>query len=215
MRRFLFLIALAACAPAPPPPPTAAPVTKAPEPALSAVAETKAIHAVLDDWHQAAAAADEERYFSHFTDDGIFMGTDATERWTTTEFRAYAHPHFAKGKAWRFKAVRRDVMFADGLRTAWFDEDLDTPNLGPARGSGVVRRGDDGVWRIAHYNLAVTVSNERFGDVKDAIAGKPAPVPPPQPCIERPEPPPAPRPPPVRRPKPRIVPKARPQAPGF
>ena len=35
---------------------------------------------VLDDWHQAASVADEARYFGHFAPNGIFMGTDATER---------------------------------------------------------------------------------------------------------------------------------------
>ena len=40
-----------------------------------------AVRAVLDDWHAAAAASDEARYFDHFADDGVFLGTDATERW--------------------------------------------------------------------------------------------------------------------------------------
>ena len=53
---------------------------------------------------------------------------------------------------------------------AWFDEDLDAANLGPARGSGVLVRGDDGVWRIAHYNLAITVPNERFDRVRAVLA---------------------------------------------
>jgi hypothetical protein len=40
------------------------------------------IAAVLDDWHQAASVADEARYFGYFAPNGVFMGTDATERWT-------------------------------------------------------------------------------------------------------------------------------------
>ena len=63
-----------------------------------------AVAAVLDSWHAAAAAADEEKYFAAFTPDAVFFGTDATERWTRDEFRKYAHPYFAKGKAWTFKA---------------------------------------------------------------------------------------------------------------
>src|SRR6266545_7462239 len=35
--------------------------------------------AMLDDWHAAAAAADEARYFAHFATDAVFLGTDATE----------------------------------------------------------------------------------------------------------------------------------------
>ena len=35
----------------------------------------KAISRVLDDWHAAASAADEQRYFGHFTPDAVFLGT--------------------------------------------------------------------------------------------------------------------------------------------
>ena len=126
------------------------------------------VDGVLDDWHQAAAAADEARYFSHFADGAVFFGTDPAERWNVGEFRAYAHPHFARGKAWSFRAVRRAVFFAADGRTAWFDEDLDTPNLGPARGTGVlVLRA--GRWRIAQYNLSVPIPNGIFKDVKAQI----------------------------------------------
>lgn len=40
---------------------------------------------MLDDWHQAAAVADEARYFGHFAPNGVFMSTDATERWDVTD----------------------------------------------------------------------------------------------------------------------------------
>lgn len=128
----------------------------------------EAVGRVLDDFHDAAARADEARYFGHLAEDGVFLGTDASERWLPAAFRAYAHPHFAKGKAWSFKATRRAVgVTREGV--AWFDEDLETPNLGPARGSGVlVWR--QGTWKIQQYNLALTVPNERFDAVKDTIA---------------------------------------------
>src|SRR3954451_13531133 len=90
----------------------------------------------LDDFHAAAAAADEERYFAHFAPGGGFVGTDATERWDVPSFRAYAHPHFAKGNAWTFRGVRRRIAVRGDV--AWFEEDLETQNLGPARGSGVL-----------------------------------------------------------------------------
>jgi ketosteroid isomerase-like protein len=95
---------------------------------------SKAIEAVLDDWHDAAAKADEPRYFAHFTPDGVYLGTDATERWTASEFRAWAQPYFKRGKAWTFKAKKRNVVVAGD--TAWFDELLDTQNMGTCRGSG-------------------------------------------------------------------------------
>src|SRR4051812_4065520 len=93
---------------------------------------------VLDDWHLAAAGANEDAYFAALDGHAVFLGTDATERWDKDQFRAFAHPYFAKGKAWNFKATRRAINFSSDGKVAWFDEDLDTPNLGPCRGSGVL-----------------------------------------------------------------------------
>ena len=124
--------------------------------------------AVLDTWHLAAARADEELYFSLMTPEAVFLGTDGTERWTREEFRVWAHPFFEKGKAWSFRAVKRHVMVSKDQKTAWFDEALDTPNMGPARGSGVlVKEGKD--WKIAHYNLTVPIPNPLMKQVKELI----------------------------------------------
>lgn len=127
----------------------------APEPEIS----EEDIHTTLDDWHQAAAAADFEAYFSHFaSDSSIFMGTDATERWTVEEFKPWSKPYFDEGRAWDFTPVERHVNFSEMGEVAWFDEELDTPNLGPARGSGVLVR-QEGDWKIAHYNLSIPIPN--------------------------------------------------------
>lgn len=137
--------------------------------APNAAAEA-AIGTMLDQWHAAAARADEAAYFSHFAKNAVFLGTDATERWDVTAFRAYAHPHFAQGKAWSFHAVRRAVSVAPGGDYAWFDEDLATERLGPARGSGVVVR-EGGDYQLLQYNLSLTIPNERFLDVKRVLEG--------------------------------------------
>ncbi len=126
------------------------------------------IAGVLDAWHAAAAAADEEKYFGYFTPDAVFLGTDATERWTRDEFRKYAHPFFFKGKAWSFRATSRWISFSPDRRFAWFDENLDTPNLGPCRGSGVLVS-SGGTWKIAQYNLSVPIPNDLMDDVKKRI----------------------------------------------
>ena len=132
---------------------------------------TLRIGQLIDGWHAAAARADEESYFAMLTEDAVFLGTDATERWSAEAFRAYAHPHFAKGKAWSFRSVRRSVTLSADGRVGWFEEELETPNLGPARGTGVVVE-RDGHWRIAQYSLAVTVPNDRFDDVKRLLDGQ-------------------------------------------
>jgi len=143
-------------------------------PAASAVSGRDAgvgaeVTRVLDAWHEAAARADEEAYFAAFAPGGVFLGTDAKERWTVPEFRAYAHPHFAKGKAWTMRATRREITFVGDA--AWFDEDLDTARLGPARGTGVLVKAEDGGWKIAQYNLSIPIPNERFAAVRALIDG--------------------------------------------
>ena len=151
-----------------------APVTPAPSPATPAPGTLAPptegdVTRVLDDWHDAAARSDEERYFGHLTKDAIFIGTDDSERWDVKAFRAYAHEPFSRGKGWVMRPTSRHVIFADGGRTAWFDEQLDAKNLGAARGSGVLVRGDDGTFRIAHYVLSVSVPNEKFKRVKELL----------------------------------------------
>ena len=160
MRTWLALLLSAGCGGAMPRPATAD--------------DSRAVAAVLDDWHAAAAASDEARYFGHFTSDGVFLGTDATERWDVAAFRAYAHAPFAEGRGWVMRATRRTIVVEGDL--AWFDEDLETVNLGPARGTGVLRR-QDGAWRIAHYNLTITVPNDRFDEVRGLLASPETPTP--------------------------------------
>jgi uncharacterized protein (TIGR02246 family) len=127
-----------------------------------------AIGDTIDAWHAAAAAADEEKYFSYFTPDAVFLGTDATERWTRDEFRTYAHPYFAKGKAWSFKSTARWITLSPDRKVAWFDEALATPNLGPCRGSGVLVATNAG-WKIAQYNLSIPIPNDLVDEFKKRI----------------------------------------------
>src|SRR4051794_3526829 len=68
--------------------------------ARAETADERAAGAVLDAFHAAAARADAKAYFDLFTPDGVFIGTDAGERWTVPQFKAYAAPVFARGKGW-------------------------------------------------------------------------------------------------------------------
>ena len=117
----------------------------------------------MDAWHQAASNADYSRYFDAFTPDGIFVGTDATEHWTKTEFQDFAKPYFDRGKAWDFKAVERHIYFSKNQKTVWFDELLSTWMKG-CRGSGVLVK-TDGTWKIKHYVLSTTIPNEHIDAV--------------------------------------------------
>lgn len=128
----------------------------------------------LDDWHDAAAKADEERYFARFAPEGVFLGTDPGERWTVEAFRAFAKPYFARGKAWSFRARERWVTLSPGGDVAWFDERLDTPNMGPCRGSGALRK-IGGTWKIALYDLSIPIPNDLTKELVKRIAEAPAP----------------------------------------
>lgn len=166
---FLLVVTTSSCGEALPPP--VAP------PRVDADAAGRDVARELDDFHDAAAHADEPRLFGHFAQGGVFLGTDATERWDVPAFRAYAHPRFAEGKGWVFHVERRAVTLSVDGQTAWFDEDLRGDALGPARGSGVLQR-QGGRYLIAQYNLAITVPNERFSSVR-AFLDAPTPGPPP------------------------------------
>ena len=115
-----------------------------------------AIGQALDDFHRAAAAADEARYFAHFAPGAVFLGTDPGERWTVEAFRVYAHPHFATGKGWTYVPRERHISIAGDL--AWFDELLDNAKYGACRGTGVLKR-VDGKWLVAQYSLTFLVPN--------------------------------------------------------
>jgi hypothetical protein len=126
-----------------------------------------AIARVLDALHEAAAKAQEERYFSLFAPDAVFLGTDPKERWTLEEFRAFAHPYFKRGKAWTYEPVQDERHIAiegAGRDVAWFDEKLYNEKLGFCRGSGALVK-IDGAWKIRQYNLTMLIPNAIAEDV--------------------------------------------------
>ncbi|WP_312144426.1 nuclear transport factor 2 family protein [Brevundimonas sp.] len=146
-------------------------LSAAPAPAAPvADTETASVERTLDAMHAAASKADGEAYFATFTADGRFIGTDATERWTLPEFRAYAMPYFSQGKGWTYRPVTRTVTIApiDCRCVAWFDEVLDNEAYGTTRGSGVLRLTDDG-WKIEQYVLSFAVPNDKARTVVDVI----------------------------------------------
>lgn len=132
--------------------------------------EEAAAGATLDALHAAAADADGAAYFALFAPDARFIGTDATERWSLAEFRAYAEPYFDRGQGWTYAPRDRVVSIApiDCRCVAWFDEALDNASYGETRGSGVLRLTEDG-WKIEQYVLSFTVPNEAARDVVAVI----------------------------------------------
>jgi hypothetical protein len=120
------------------------------------------INKVLDTFHQAAANADQKRYFSLLDEHAVFLGTDGTERWTRKEFHDFVTPYFSKGRGWVYKSRQRNITIIpaknDREQLAFFDELLDNKNYGECRGSGVLRLTSQG-WKILQYNLSISVPN--------------------------------------------------------
>jgi len=132
--------------------------------------QKKQINALLDSFNVAAARADYTTYFNFYTDDAIFTGTDATERWDKKEFMQWAKPIFDKGRAWDFTALERHIYCDKTGTLAWFDELLNT-QMKICRGSGVlVKQGND--WKVRQYILSTTVPN----DLLDTVIKLKAPV---------------------------------------
>jgi hypothetical protein len=138
--------------------------------ACAAAEPEEAVSRVLDDFHAAASAADEDRYLGHLAADGMFLGTDASERWTVAEFREFVHPYFSEGRGWTYVALERHVAVSRNGRLAWFDETLRNEKYGTLRGSGVLRR-TGSAWKIVQYNMTFLVPNAVAPDVVDLIRG--------------------------------------------
>ena len=109
---------------------------------------------LIDKWHSLSAKADTE-YFDLMTDSAVFIGTDKTEVWPKKAFMDFALPRFAEGDGWDFKVLSRNIYSKGGVY--WFDEQLDTW-MGICQASGVVVD-EKGSWKIAHYQLSLTVDN--------------------------------------------------------
>ena len=117
---------------------------------------------MIDAWHEAASKADFDAYFGMMSENSIFIGTDAHERWSKKEFMDFARPYFEKGETWDFTPTLRHVLYTNTGSTILFDELLDTW-MGTCRGSGIIEPVDN-EWKIVHYHLAIAVPNEVIQD---------------------------------------------------
>jgi hypothetical protein len=123
---------------------------------------TGEIKSILDNWHLAATNANADQFFGAMSENSIYIGTDATERWTKQEFKAFAEPYFKRGKAWDFKPYDRDIHISADGKHVWFSELLQTW-MGVCRGSGILSKTTEG-WKIDQYHLSVTVPNDVIKD---------------------------------------------------
>lgn len=129
--------------------------------------EKAQVHEMLNSFHTAASKADFKGYFGHFTEDGVFLGTDPGERWTVEQFKGYTKPYFDKGRGWTYISVARNVTMPF-KNTAIFDETLENKSYGTCRGTGVAIKTKDG-WKISQYSLSIPIPNKLARSFVDQI----------------------------------------------
>lgn len=118
----------------------------------TATADEQAAAQVLDKLNQYSSSADWDKYFALYRQDGIFIGTDASERWGMAEFERYSRPT----KGWRYDLTSRHlVQHGDVIL---FDELLNSPSYGVSRGTGTLIK-TKGEWKIAQYHLSFPIPN--------------------------------------------------------
>jgi hypothetical protein len=120
--------------------------------------DESSLNAQMTAWHKAAAVGNSKVYFDLMDRSFIYLGTDISERWDKESFMSFCKPSFDKGSRWDFKATSRTWYFNG--KTAWFEENLNTW-MGPIRASGVRIYKKD-AWKITHYNLTLTVDNDKI-----------------------------------------------------
>ncbi len=138
-------------------------------------AEVQAIKETLNQFHKAAANANTVQYFQLLSDNAVFIGTDATERWTKQEFAIFVKPYFSKGRGWLYTPVEQNISLLKGAgssnksqTTAFFDEILHSESYGTCRGTGVLVKEASG-WRIAQYSLSIPMPNALAKDFVKTI----------------------------------------------
>ena len=132
--------------------------------------KTTEVNQFMDSWHKAAATADEEVFFGSMTKDGVYLGTDKTEKWTRDEMAVWAKEYFERESAWSFTATSRDIYFSENGKVAWLNEKLDTW-MGVCKGTAVLELTNEG-WKIALYDLSVTIDNDKIQKFIELIEEK-------------------------------------------
>jgi hypothetical protein len=123
----------------------------------------KQVDTLLDGLHSAATNADWAVYFNAYHQDAVFLGTDASERWSMEEFKRYANA----SKGWHYEVKKRSVIQIDDVIV--FDEQLHSPAYGKSRGTGALVLTPKG-WKIAQYHLSFPIPNDKAKEITQLIA---------------------------------------------
>lgn len=122
----------------------------------------------MDQWHLAAAKADAEGFFGSMAVEGVYIGTDKTERWLRDELRDWSAAAFERESAWTFVSQERNWQILEEKELAICDELLQTW-MGPCRATAVLEKRKN-TWQIIHYQLSVTIDNDKIEDFKQLVS---------------------------------------------
>ncbi|MEO7175245.1 MAG: nuclear transport factor 2 family protein [Saprospiraceae bacterium] len=125
------------------------------------------IDSLLNQWHKAAAKADENVFFGSMTEDAVYIGTDETEFWKRDELKKWSEKYFARDSAWTFHPFERHIYISDDGQTAWWDEKLHT-GMGLCRGSGTWSL-IGGNWKMRQFVLSLALPNDKLDAFKDMM----------------------------------------------
>ena len=104
------------------------------------VAQAKAdVEALLVRARQAAAEAKGNEFFDCLDPDGVFFGTDESERFSLAELKATFGPYFDQGIGWKRVVLERQVYVGPNNEIGWFEE-KSRRERAPLRTTGVVRK---------------------------------------------------------------------------
>ena len=129
--------------------------------------QIETIDQLISNWHQSAANANLDEYMNLMDSSFIYVGTDATEKWSKKEFALFCKPYFDKKKTWDFKSLDRTINISSNQNTAWFYEILET-HMGTCRGSGILKLYNQ-QWKLKQYVLSLAIPNEDMNKVKQVI----------------------------------------------
>ncbi|CAA0114854.1 Uncharacterised protein [Halioglobus japonicus] len=121
---------------------------------LQAFAETSP-QATLDALHQAGADANHTAFNAALAPDAVFLGVGESVRLQGQALRDFIDESFGSGNAWDYSSSAREVQLSADGSIAWFDEALQSDQLGRAYGSGVLTQ-SGGIWKVVQYNLVVS-----------------------------------------------------------
>ena len=121
---------------------------------------------LLDSLLSGAKESSMRHYFGCFSENGYFLGTDATERWSVTQFMDFAEPFFASGDGWVYSLVAgtRHITYFPSKEApdfCTFDEMLDSKEFSKARSTGsLVYDKKNNCWLVAQVHLTFPIPND-------------------------------------------------------